>query len=58
MHVFALEKMPCIDAYIPARSVKGWFLSQSVAAQFEDEQGCKLSLQKNSIFRLTHFSVR
>lgn len=51
MHVFALEKMPCIDAYTPARSVKGWFLSQSVAAQFEDEQGCKLSLQKNSIFR-------
>lgn len=46
MHVFAFEKMPCIDAYIPARSVKGWFLSQSVAAQFEDERGCKLSLQE------------
>lgn len=27
MHVFAFENMPCIDAYIPARSVKGWFLS-------------------------------
>ena len=46
MHVFAFEKMPCIDAYIPARSVKGWFLSPSVAAQFEDERGCKLSLQE------------
>ena len=46
MYLFPFEKMSCIDACIPARSVKGWFLSQSVAAQFEDEQGCKLSLQK------------
>ena len=46
MHVFAFEKMPCTDVYIPARSVKGWFLSQSVAAQFEKERGCSLSLQK------------
>lgn len=46
MHVFAFENMPCIDVHIPARSVKGWFLSQSVAAQFEDERGCKLSLQE------------
>ena len=46
MHVFAFEKMPCMGAQIPARSVKGWFLSQSVASQFEREEGCTLSMRK------------
>lgn len=44
MHLFAFEKMPCIDSNIPVRSVKSYFLSQSLEAQFEDGKGCRISM--------------
>jgi len=44
LHLFAYEKLPGIDAAIPMRSVKGYFLSQRLADQFEDHEGCKFSM--------------
>lgn len=41
MHLFAFEKMPCVDANIPVRSLKNFFLSQKLEAQFDDKEGCK-----------------
>lgn len=41
LHLFAFEKMPCLDSAIPTRSLKSWFLSQNLRDLFEDKNGCK-----------------
>ena len=40
LHLFAYDKLPCVDTEIPARSIKQWFLSRHLKDQFRDEQGC------------------
>lgn len=41
VHMFVYEELPCIDAYIPAKSIKQWLLSKKLKEQFADEEGCK-----------------
>lgn len=44
MYLYKFEMLPVEDVSIPVRSVKQWFLSQSLEAQFADEEGCKISM--------------
>ena len=46
IHLFVYEELPCIDAHIPAKSVKHWFLSNNLTTQFQDEDGCKGTMGK------------
>lgn len=46
LHLFAYEKLPCLDANIPVKSIKQWFLSRRLQDQFEDQQGCRSTMGK------------
>lgn len=46
LHLFAYEKLPCLDANIPVKSIKQWFLSRRLQDQFEDQQGCRGTMGK------------
>ena len=41
VHLFVYEVLPYIDAHIPSKSVKQWFLSNHLETQFKDEDGVK-----------------
>lgn len=41
VHIFVYEVLPYIDAHIPSKSVKQWFLSNHLETQFKDEDGVK-----------------
>lgn len=44
LRLWAYEKLPCVDAAIPAPSVKGYFLNRRLRDEFADEQGWKISM--------------
>ena len=46
LHLFAYEKLPCLDANIPVKSIKQWFLSRRLQDRFEDQQGCRSTMGK------------
>lgn len=46
LHLFAYEKLPCLDANILVKSIKQWFLSRRLQDQFEDQQGCRSTMGK------------
>ena len=46
LHLFTYEKLPCLDANIPVKSIKQWFLSRRLQDQFEDQQGCRSTMGK------------
>ena len=41
VHIFVYEVLPYIDAHIPSKSVKQWFLSNHLEAQIKDETSVK-----------------
>ena len=43
-HLWAFEKLPCVNPSIPVLSVKGYFLNQNLRDQFEDENGWKITM--------------
>lgn len=44
LHLFAYEQLPCIDASVPVRSVKSYFLNQRLKDQFQDKEGCNFTM--------------
>ena len=41
-----MKNCPCMDANIPVKSIKQWFLSRRLQDQFEDQQGCRSTMGK------------
>ena len=58
LHLFAYEKLPCLDANILVKSIKQWFLSRRLQDQFEDQQGCRIQWEKSLIWMSWFWSVK